>query len=214
MIDPPPPHPPIDWLARVEIQVVDWSHWSKNRAWRSGRGRTPYLTKDADRARGSLASALRVALRDRPLPEGRYWVALHVLRPSMRADAQNALDGVLDAVQVAVGVDDRHAAVHGVTWELRPEDPALVVWVGVEPGGPVVDAAPRRRKPDGWQRVGEGLVRGDLRIDVEAVGRKVRWMVRRLPRGDLLRTGLADSRRGAETAAKRSIPLPRLATEE
>lgn len=220
MIPDPPDLPRIEWLARVEVEAGEWEHWSKNRAWRQGGvGRPVHLTKGAAAARGRLCRAIREALRFQELPDGtRWWVALHVRRPSMRADPANALDAVLDATKDAVGVDDRHAAVRSVTWELAPEDPALVVWVGLEPGSKAPRS--RRRQPvdDGWTPAGAGARFDDLIVDVERAGRAWRWMLRRLPRGHLLVTGTSTSATRAvaagKRAAKRWIRVPQLPTAE
>lgn len=127
----PPPPPVLAWAVEVALPLD--GRWSKNTIWRSWRGRH-VLAPWAVRRRDALATALVAAMSARGAiaRQNRYWVALHALKPHHGMDAGNVLDLALDAVVVATGVDDRWAALAGLTWEVVPGDPTLVVRVGQE----------------------------------------------------------------------------------
>jgi len=135
----PPPRPAVvEWVAAARLEVR-WRDVSKNtgRAPRSGPGPRLGPTPGARRLAGDLRLLLEAALRGRRLrPATPWWIAVHVRRRDLRGDPANVLDLVLDAARDAVGVDDRHAKVWQLTWELADEPPSVEVWVGQEPGAP------------------------------------------------------------------------------
>lgn len=151
--EPPPTRPAVAWLAQAAVPFGTGgiSAWSKNRTWRHGRGNT-YLAPAARMRHRLVRDAVARSLGDRRLqPERPFWIAVHVAKPDHRGDAANVLDLVLDAVQAAARVDDRWAALWGLTWSIEPDAPAVTVWLGQEPGAadprPPRRRAPRRRRP-------------------------------------------------------------------
>lgn len=56
------------------------------------------------------------------------WLKIMDYRPDVRTDSINFLDVIADGVKVDLGIDDNlFAAV--VDWELRPENPGIVIEV-------------------------------------------------------------------------------------
>ena len=61
--------------------------------------------------------------------EGPVGVGIHVSKPSHRCDAVNVVKQVCDAVRDAIGIDDNWFGLDGLSWDVRPPEPALVVRV-------------------------------------------------------------------------------------
>ncbi len=119
-------------LAAISVKMNPWK-LSKNRIWRRrGGGKGMYLTAEAERHRSGIELALRASMSQRKIHripgETKIWVKVIVMRPDMRGDPLNCLDLIADAVQRAIGVDDRWYSA-SVDWELNKQRPGVQVTV-------------------------------------------------------------------------------------
>ena len=96
-----------------------------------------HLSPEYRVARDALAMALTAgAIRSLPaLPKGAPWrVEIRVGRPDYRSDPVGLQDGILDAAQNALGLDDRYAEA-SVRWVRAPPgdegwiDVTVLAWV-------------------------------------------------------------------------------------
>lgn len=129
---------PDDPCARTVSATVPYTAqaWSKNRAWCHRRDGRVYLATPARQARAALAQALSLDCAQRgclpPWPARKTWLGLVVALPTQRGDAINVLDGVADAVQRAIRVNDAHFAVRCLDWTIDPADPRIEITVSQE----------------------------------------------------------------------------------
>ena len=81
------------------------------------RGRGMMLSDDYRAAKTALSIALSVAWRKVEFaPKTKTHVGILVRRTDFRSDPANYIDGILDAVSEAIGVDDRYFAM-SLDWE-------------------------------------------------------------------------------------------------
>lgn len=124
--------PHLAWTARAVVPF-DWQ-WSENKMWLARAGSYGRRMNPASEAhRTELKLRMQESLRGvRVTPDQVLWLGIFVWLPDRRGDAINAVKLVADAVQLATGINDRHYKLSGLDWELRPENPELVVTIGQE----------------------------------------------------------------------------------
>lgn len=120
--------PDLRWVVRVSLPF-DYGY-SKNAAWRSVRRGYVYLTQQSRILRATLASAIRDAMSDKVVAQGKLWIDILVQKPDHKGDAVNFVDSVCDAVKQAVGLDDRWFAIRRLDWQVVKVNPRLMVGIG------------------------------------------------------------------------------------
>lgn len=85
-------------------------------------------TKDYLSCLDLLGILLKQKLGDRQFKKQKIWVSLFVYRKDMRADPVNFVDGVVDGVKKAIGIDDRWYA-GSWDWGIDKKNPRIIVRV-------------------------------------------------------------------------------------
>jgi hypothetical protein len=119
------------WKLTVSLPF-DWQ-WSKNRIWKSIKGKPgKYLAPHARQRRDALATLIRAELTRKHITpwKGKLWLALHVEIPNHRGDPINCLDLVADAVQDGTGINDRWFWLNRLTWENNSKKSQIMVSCG------------------------------------------------------------------------------------
>ena len=108
---------------------------SKNATWSlNGRGFI-FNRKESVEYKKSITDAVAREIENSGIEpvHGRLWFDLFVRKPNHRGDALNFVDLVSDAIEAAVGIDDRWFSLLGVDWEIVKHKPGeLVITVGQE----------------------------------------------------------------------------------
>jgi hypothetical protein len=110
--------------------------FSKNAIWSMKRGSNYIFVGQKHRqAREYLVQQIRHCIATsggQSFHNGKVWIDLLVQKPSHRGDAINFLDGICDAIKVAIGIDDNWFAVRRVDWQIVKETPRIIVGIGQE----------------------------------------------------------------------------------
>ena len=122
--------PGLAWTLRV---LVPFSYSaSKNYRHALGRGRRFYTPRQAKQKRVEITTAIREGLGHQKVAHNKLWIDLLVQKPDHRGDAINVIDVVCDAIEAAVGINDRWFCIRRLDWEIAKEDPQLMIGIGQE----------------------------------------------------------------------------------
>jgi hypothetical protein len=121
------------WSRSVWIPGEFFPTLSKNRAHLIVRinGRPRIATTLAYKSTcQAVANICRNALRGAEVRQAKLWLSMHVYKTDHRGDAANLLDGVLDSLQIASGLNDRWYAIGGIDWTVEETEPGieLKIW--------------------------------------------------------------------------------------
>lgn len=102
----------------------------------AGRGARRWIANKTSykKAVGEVQGLCEIAMHEAGysrLPKTKIWVLWTVFKPDNRSDSANTVDGVLDGVKEAVGVDDRWFA-HGTDWKIDRENPRMEIEIYAE----------------------------------------------------------------------------------
>lgn len=123
------PHKPeLLWLARVSVPFSYAA--SKNHLYTLRRNGHLALRREVTAMRRAIAAEIRAALVGQRVAHNKLWLDILVQKPNHRGDAVNVVDLVCDAVQDAIGLDDRWYSLRGLDWEIVKTDPRLFVGLG------------------------------------------------------------------------------------
>jgi hypothetical protein len=103
---------------RVIISFPYDSNFSKNKAHGTTRTGKWYTKAEHRRLKEELLELLADACKPYEWKKEKYWIAIHVQKPSNRGDAINYLDAIADVIKHAVGVDDNYMEVENITYEV------------------------------------------------------------------------------------------------
>lgn len=125
--------PTLSWTITVSVPF-DYAG-SKNATWSlNGRG-VIFNRKESAEYKNTITGAVVRGLADSGIEpvHGRLWFDLFVRKPNHRGDALNFVDLASDAIEAAVGIDDRWFSLLGVDWEIVKHEPGeLVITIGQE----------------------------------------------------------------------------------
>jgi hypothetical protein len=122
--------PKLRWLARIAVPF-DYAA-SKNHIYTArARGHTA-LRRESRGIRDEIAFTLRAALQRKTVPHNKLWIDILVQKPNHKGDAVNVIDLVCDAIEDALGLNDRWFCIRRLDWEIVKEDPQLYIGVGQE----------------------------------------------------------------------------------
>ena len=124
------PAPDLAWIVRVALPFN--YALSKNHAWANTSQGHVYLREEHRREREVIADAIRKAVANVSVVENRVWLDVLVQKPNHKGDAMNVLDGLCDALKVALGVDDRWFCIRRLDWEIVKESPRIFIGIGQE----------------------------------------------------------------------------------
>lgn len=123
-----PEGPNLLWLLRIAVPFSYAA--SKNHIYALRKNGHVALRREARQMRQAISSALRRGLHCVPVKHNKVWIDILVQKPNHKGDAVNVVDLVCDAVEDAVGVDDRWFSIRRLDWEIVKENPKLFVGVG------------------------------------------------------------------------------------
>lgn len=103
---------------RVLVSFPFDSNLSKNKAHGTTKTGKWYTKADHRKLKEELLKILTHACKEHEWKKEKYWIALHVQKPSNRGDAINYLDAIADVVKHAVGIDDNYMEVEAITYEV------------------------------------------------------------------------------------------------
>lgn len=103
---------------RVLVSFPYDSNLSKNKAHGTTKTGKWYTKADHRKLKEDLLEILADACKGHEWKKEKYWLAIHVQKPSNRGDAINYLDAIADVVKHAVGVDDNFLEVERITFEV------------------------------------------------------------------------------------------------
>jgi len=118
------------WGPQIELPYD--SYLSKNRAIRVGRGR---LFKDPKhkKAQADAVRIIKSRMKGIKVPtNAKIWIDLYMFKPRKNSDAHNILDGLMDSIEKAIGVNDSHFAIERLDWEVSPKHPKIILTIGYE----------------------------------------------------------------------------------
>ena len=103
---------------------------NKNQMWKTNRFGRQYLACRSQMEALALAIAFQKAKnRVQYAPGRKIRVDLMVYLPNHRSDSQNYLDVILDAVQKAIGINDRWFC-GSWDWEIDKKNPRFIIEIG------------------------------------------------------------------------------------
>lgn len=119
-------------MRQMQLSYAYDTRLLKNRAKTiRGRGAKKFicLSNEYRRAKQELASALQIARGGMHFREKfKTHVEILVVRPDMRADPANFIDGICDAIKTVIGVDDRYYSLE-VDYELDRDKPRIDITI-------------------------------------------------------------------------------------
>ena len=118
----------LDMIIRVAVPFE--YGFSKNAAWSFAKKGHVFLKENHRNLREMLAYSIKQASKNVNWYEDRVWIDIFVQKPNHKGDAINVVDGVCDAVKVAIGIDDRWFSIRKLDWEIVKENPMLYVGIG------------------------------------------------------------------------------------
>lgn len=82
--------------------------------------------------RANIREAMKAAIEEsgRTIFQCRTWIDILVERDTHNGDAQNVLDSVADAIQEAIGVDDKWYGVRRIDWAIAKINPRMYIGLG------------------------------------------------------------------------------------
>lgn len=120
--------PDLLWIVRVAIPFSYAVSKNHIYTWRSA-GHVA-LRKEGLAKRAEIILMFRNALRDRRVAHNKVWIDMLVQKPNHRGDAVNVIDVVCDALQEAIGVNDRWFCIRRLDWEIVKDEPQLYIGIG------------------------------------------------------------------------------------
>lgn len=61
--------------------------------------------------------------------QGKIWLDITIYQPDHFGDALNYIDAFADAIQKAIGINDRWYAIKSLNWQINKSEPRLEIWI-------------------------------------------------------------------------------------
>lgn len=106
---------------RVLVAIPYNVNLSKNKQHGITRTGRMYTLPAHKKAREELAKVINDAVQSHRWEKKKYWLAIHVQKPSNRGDCANYLDAIADVAKKCIGVDDNYLEVEKITYEVQKD---------------------------------------------------------------------------------------------
>lgn len=106
---------------KVVVSFPFDSNLSKNKAHGTTRTGKWYTRAEHRKLKEELLETLKPECKKHEWKKDKYYLAIHVEKPSNRGDCINYLDAIADVVKKAVGVDDNYMEVLGISYTVVRE---------------------------------------------------------------------------------------------
>lgn len=103
---------------RIIVSFPFDSNLSKNRAHGTTKSGKWYTRAEHRMLKENLLSLLKPECEKYIWKKDKYYLSIHVQKPSNRGDCVNYLDAIADVVKHAIGVDDNYMEVQAITFEV------------------------------------------------------------------------------------------------
>jgi hypothetical protein len=125
------PEEPVEGLHRaIKIKLPFDYGLSKNAAWSMARGANyVYMKKRHSALRDAITTMIRKNLEPKFFVQGKIWLDILIQKPNHHGDAINMVDGIADAVKLAINIDDRWFCIRKLDWEIVKVNPMVIIGI-------------------------------------------------------------------------------------
>jgi hypothetical protein len=120
----------VDLLWLVKVKIPFSYAISKNHIYTTTREGHIHLRQEHKSYRNGVELLIANALKGRKIVQNKVWLDFMVEKPNHKGDAINIVDGVCDALKVAIGLDDRWFSIRWLDWKIVKENPHIFIGIG------------------------------------------------------------------------------------
>lgn len=116
---------------KIAFKLPYTSALSKNRLFKGYRRGGGFFTpKDVIVTKETIKQKIKESLQGRVFVDNKIYVSIFVAKPNARGDAINVIDSLMDAIQDAIGVNDKWYSIQRLDWTISRLNPFIFVSIG------------------------------------------------------------------------------------
>lgn len=120
----------IEWIIK-DLHLPYDKSLSKNRANKVTRLGKFYKDINHIQAKRSIAWELSIHKSKFPI-NVKIWIGATLYKPRSNIDCANQIDGLFDAIEEGLGIDDHWFSIYRFDWQIDRKNPRIILSIGVE----------------------------------------------------------------------------------